>query len=192
MITTKQRTMAPVRPPDLQAGRVGLDHGGVTDLAWVGARPPGRPIDGQRVLDCHGAAAGSTPPAEGRPAMHELSLCISVVDLVAAAARRENVARVTRVVLEVGVAATVDPEALRFAFPLAAAGGALDGAELTIEPIALQLRCAACGTEYGAGSLAAAVCPACGGHAREVLRGRELRVVSFDAGAPGSPERPDP
>jgi hydrogenase nickel incorporation protein HypA/HybF len=111
--------------------------------------------------------------------MHELSLCVSLVDVVAASARREGVSRVTRVVLEVGAAATVDPEALRFAFPIVAAGGALDGSELVIERIPLRLQCGVCGVEYSPDA-PMAPCPSCGAHARKVLRGRELRVVSFD------------
>jgi hydrogenase nickel incorporation protein HypA/HybF len=39
--------------------------------------------------------------------------------------------------------------------------------------------CEACQTEYAPENLAAP-CPVCGGFARTILAGREMRVVSFD------------
>ena len=45
--------------------------------------------------------------------MHELALTQSIVDLVTRCGRQEGLHRVTRVVVEVGVAAAVEPGALR-------------------------------------------------------------------------------
>jgi hydrogenase nickel incorporation protein HypA/HybF len=111
--------------------------------------------------------------------MHELSLCIAIAELVQDGARREGVARVSRVVLALGTAAPVDPEALRFSFPLVAAGTVLDGAELVIQRVPLRLRCTACAQVFDPATQAEP-CPACGGIARETLQGREMRVLSFD------------
>lgn len=120
--------------------------------------------------------------------MHELSLCVSVVQLVAASAARENVSRVTKVVLEVGVAAPVDPHALSFAFPMAAADGPLAQAELVIERVPLRMQCNSCAAVFApetssthqAMTLIMSPCPACGTPGAQVLQGRELRVRSFD------------
>ncbi len=111
--------------------------------------------------------------------MHELSLAQSIVDLVAECARREGIARVSRVVVEIGVAAPVDPGSLQFCFPIAANETVAAGAQLDIDRIALRAECEACQTEYAPDNLAAS-CPVCGGFARAVLAGREMRVVSFD------------
>lgn len=111
--------------------------------------------------------------------MHELALSESIVDLVTDCARRECIARVTRVVIEIGVAAAVEPETLLFCFPIAAAETVAADAELLIHRIALRARCDACETEYEPPNLISA-CPACGGFARRVLAGREMRVVSFE------------
>ena len=110
--------------------------------------------------------------------MHELSLCESIAELVVAAARQEGVARVTRVTLEIGSAAPVDPEALRFCFPLTVADTPARDAELVIERVALRVRCQGCGAEYEPPA-PIDPCPACGGFARSVLAGREMRVASF-------------
>jgi len=111
--------------------------------------------------------------------VHELAISESIIGLVVDCARRERITRVSRVVVEIGVAASVDPEALLFCFPIAAAETVAAGAELVINRIALRVRCESCQTEYAPDTPVAA-CPACGGLAREILAGREMRVVSFD------------
>jgi hydrogenase nickel incorporation protein HypA/HybF len=111
--------------------------------------------------------------------MHELTLAQSIADLVSDCAQRERIARVSRVVVEIGVAAPVDPQSLQFCFPITAKETVAAGAQLIINSIALKAKCEACETEYAPENLAAS-CPACGGFARTILAGREMRVVSFD------------
>jgi hydrogenase nickel incorporation protein HypA/HybF len=110
--------------------------------------------------------------------MHELALCESIIDMVLDAALLEHMARVTRVVVEIGAAASVDPDALAFCFPAAALGTQAAGAELVIQSVALQARCDTCRTDYAPETLHAP-CPGCGGFGGRVTAGREMRVVSF-------------
>jgi hydrogenase nickel incorporation protein HypA/HybF len=114
-----------------------------------------------------------------RHPMHELALSESIVDLVVECARRERIVRVTRVVAEIGVAASVDTQTLLFCFPIAASETIAAEAELVIKPVGLRAKCDSCGTEHAPKSLIAP-CPNCGSFAREILAGREMRVVSFD------------
>jgi hydrogenase nickel incorporation protein HypA/HybF len=72
--------------------------------------------------------------------MHELALSQSIVDLVLERAAAERLRTVTRVV-EVGAAAGVDPEALRFCFDAVAEATAARGAELVIIGVSLRTRC---------------------------------------------------
>jgi hydrogenase nickel incorporation protein HypA/HybF len=111
--------------------------------------------------------------------MHELSLCESITELVVEAAKREGVARISRVVLALGAAASVEVESLRFCFPVTCEGTPAEGAELAIEIIPLQARCQACGAEFAPETLISP-CPQCGNHARTIIAGREMRVVSFE------------
>jgi hydrogenase nickel incorporation protein HypA/HybF len=111
--------------------------------------------------------------------MHELSLSESIADLVVQAARREGIGRVSRVVIALGTAAAVEPEALRFCFPITTANTVAAGAELVIDWIALKASCEACQTEFAPETLISP-CPVCGSYARKILAGREMRVVSFD------------
>jgi hydrogenase nickel incorporation protein HypA/HybF len=111
--------------------------------------------------------------------MHELTLSASIIDTVVECARRERIVRVSRVVIEIGIAASVDPQALLFCFPITAAETVAADAELVINRTALKARCNACQAEYAPENVIAA-CPACGSFARTILAGREMRVVSFD------------
>ena len=111
--------------------------------------------------------------------MHELALCQSVVDLVIECARDEGANRVTRVTIEVGAAAGVEPDALRFCFDIVTIDTVAQGAELAIETIALGARCRDCACEFSPQRMFSA-CPRCGSGAPILLTGRELRVKSFD------------
>ena len=111
--------------------------------------------------------------------MHELALSQAIVDLVVECARREGVHAVTRVTLEIGMAAGVEPDALRFCFDIVAADTVARGAELAIETIALQARCRDCACEFEPVRLVSP-CPRCASYAPLLLRGREFRVKSFD------------
>ncbi len=111
--------------------------------------------------------------------MHELALSQSIVDLVVECARREGVNVVSRVTLEVGMAAGIEPDALRFCFDIVTADTLAHGAELVIESIALQAICRDCACRFAPASLVSA-CPRCGSYAPLLERGREFRIKSFD------------
>jgi len=111
--------------------------------------------------------------------MHELALTQGIVDLATQVARREGLHRISRVVVEVGVAATVVPDALTFCFDIVAADTMARGAELVIETVALRAVCPACGAAFAPASLVSA-CPDCGAYGSRLLSGRELRVKSLD------------
>jgi len=111
--------------------------------------------------------------------MHELVLSQSVVDLVAEHAAREGLRKVTRIVLEIGAAAAVEPQALRFCFDLVARATVAQGAELAIESVALRAKCQGCGCLFAPAALSDG-CPDCGRFERSWLAGREMRVKSFD------------
>src|SRR5271165_357091 len=110
--------------------------------------------------------------------MHELVLSKSIVDLVVESACREGMHEITQVVVEVGIASGVEPDALRFCFDIVAADTLAQGAELAIETVTLQARCRNCTSDFEPPRLISP-CPHCGSHALHLLRGRELRVKSL-------------
>ena len=111
--------------------------------------------------------------------MHELALSQSIVDLVLGCARAEGMRTVTRVDVEIGAAAGVDPGALQFCFDVVVEETAAQGAELVIAAVPLRTRCRSCLHEFEPLGVLAP-CPACGGSGAQLVQGRELRVKSFD------------
>lgn len=121
--------------------------------------------------------------------MHEMSIALALVEQVEdAAARHGQASAVRRIRVEIGELAGVVPDALHFAFELAASGTVLDGAELLTDPIPARARCRACTTEWPPGMPPDLVCPACHGNHSELLAGRELRIVDVAWHAPPTSE----
>lgn len=112
--------------------------------------------------------------------MHELSLCRSIADLVVEAAADADARKVSRIVLEIGMGAPVEIEAIRFCLPLCLEDTVAGDAELVIERPLLTLECGLCGAGYDS-TTARAPCPACGSLTSTIVSGRQMRVVSIEA-----------
>ena len=111
--------------------------------------------------------------------MHELSLCRSIADLVETAATEAGCDAVRRITLEIGVAAPVEIEAIRFCLPLCLADTRAAEAEIVITRPTVEMKCRSCGALIS-GETRLAPCPACGGRGGEILRGDEMRVLSIE------------
>lgn len=111
--------------------------------------------------------------------MHEMSICQSIVDLVSEQARQQAFERVTRIRLEIGCFAGVEPQALAFGFDVSTRGTVADGATLEIIDIPGKAWCFECSasveiSDYGA------ECPFCGGGRIQVIGGNELRIRDME------------
>ena len=84
--------------------------------------------------------------------MHELSIAQALIDKVNRVAETEGATRVMRIAITVGALSGVDPEALEFAFPIAAEGSAAAHASLDITRLPARVLCSECGRE---------TCPEC-------------------------------
>src|SRR5208337_830341 len=65
--------------------------------------------------------------------MHEMSLCEGLVQTLEAQATAQHFTKVHKVWLEMGALATIEPEAMRFNFPIVARGTLAEDAELITE-----------------------------------------------------------
>lgn len=117
--------------------------------------------------------------AAGGPALHELSLCRSIADLVEAAAVDAGCEAVRRITLEIGLGAPVEIEAIRFCLPLCLADTRAAEAEIVIDRPAVKMNCRSCGSLIS-GESRFTPCPACGGRGGEILSGDEMRVLSIE------------
>jgi len=111
--------------------------------------------------------------------MHELSLMEALRDQALAAAHADGASRITAISLRVGELAGVELEALRFAFPVVMAGTIAAGAELRIESEPAECHCAACDAPFPAPD-GCCDCPRCGAISRQLLRGRDLRLLTLE------------
>jgi hydrogenase nickel incorporation protein HypA/HybF len=108
--------------------------------------------------------------------MHELAIAESIVEAVG-----EHVgdARVTRVVLEVGALACVEPDAIRFCFSACAQGTAADGAALEIVEVPARARCRTCGAAEVPVDPRIPLCE-CGSADLDLVDGGQLRVRAVE------------
>ncbi|MEI6413347.1 MAG: hydrogenase maturation nickel metallochaperone HypA [Pseudomonadota bacterium] len=111
--------------------------------------------------------------------MHELAICQALLDQVRLLANREQATQVTAIRLRIGPLSGVEAALLINAFPLVAAGTLAEGAELTCDDAAVQVRCRDCRQE-GEASLSCLLCPHCGGFHTQVIAGDELLLVSLE------------
>ena len=112
--------------------------------------------------------------------MHELSIALSVLEIVASAAAGAGLARVDTVRLRIGKATGVLPDALHFAFDCSKAGTPAAGASLEIEEVPVGGRCESCAREFTTPEPYVLACPLCGGGAFRITTGDELAVLDLE------------
>jgi hydrogenase nickel incorporation protein HypA/HybF len=103
---------------------------------------------------------------------------MSIVELVEERAREEEGSKVTSVELEIGASAGIIREALEFAWEPATSKTMLENAKLKINWVPTEAQCESCGHIFSPES-AFEPCPQCGSFQHKILKGKELRVVSF-------------
>jgi len=105
--------------------------------------------------------------------MHELSVCLSLLQQMESIARQHNAATIDQVFLKVGPLSGVEPELLRKAYPLAVAGTVAEKAELFIEYGEVIVTCTECGAESPA-KPNRLLCAACGDFRTRLISGDEM------------------
>lgn len=124
--------------------------------------------------------------------MHELSIATSLVELACDQAAQRGGARVSRVMVRIGVLQHV-ARSLYFCFDNVARGTACEGATLQIEEVGLTVECPGCREVKTPRGLYNFRCPDCGVPTPQVVTGRELQLVSIGlaadaaAGPPAAP-----
>lgn len=110
--------------------------------------------------------------------MHELSLVMSIVDLVEEKATLHNAQEIESINLEIGELAGIDWSVLEFAWKSATSGTMLENAKCIIDKVNGEAECLTCGTRFHAGTHYEP-CPECGEFLTEIRNGRQFRVKSF-------------
>jgi hydrogenase nickel incorporation protein HypA/HybF len=111
--------------------------------------------------------------------MHELSVCLALLQQVESIAAERGAASVVRIELEIGPLSGVEADLLRHAWPLAAAGTLAETAELVIDTGELEVQCTSC----GARSVVVPnrlLCGACGDFRTRVVAGEEMTLLRLE------------
>ena len=111
--------------------------------------------------------------------MHELSIALRLLDLVAEEADRRGI-RVAAVHLRLGPLSGVVRDALVSAFELAREGTPQEKANLVIEEVPVVVSCPRCAGPRTPESAWVLRCPTCGTPTPEILSGRELDLVALE------------
>ena len=115
--------------------------------------------------------------------MHELSVCLSILDQVRSIAAERNADRVQRIELRIGPLSGVEADLLRSAWPMASAGTIAVDADLLIDEADIVVRCSTCDAETPA-IANRLVCGECGDFRTTVISGDEmiLQRVELESG----------
>lgn len=116
--------------------------------------------------------------ADGQSPLHELSLCQSLIALVADYAGRHGLARVTEVCLEVGALSCIEPRALAFCFDAVARGTPAEGAALSIEIVPVDAWCWTCSRTVAITDRDA-TCPLCDHPTLRATDPRDLKLTEI-------------
>jgi hydrogenase nickel incorporation protein HypA/HybF len=112
--------------------------------------------------------------------MHELSIAMSIIDVVEEEAARHGDAKVVAVHLKLGPLAGVVKEALLGSFEMAREGTALEGCNLLIQDMPIVIDCGKCQAKRSVVSIQEMCCSTCGAPAESVVGGRELEVSAME------------
>ncbi|HEX5435187.1 MAG TPA: hydrogenase maturation nickel metallochaperone HypA [Candidatus Angelobacter sp.] len=104
---------------------------------------------------------------------------MSIVDMAEEEARMRN-AKIAAVHLRLGLLSGVVKDALLSCYGMACTGTPLEGSELLIEEVPVEIFCSACQTGRVLSSAQWFCCPECGTPSAAVVHGKELEVSALE------------
>jgi hydrogenase nickel incorporation protein HypA/HybF len=112
--------------------------------------------------------------------MHELSIAMSIIELVQEESDKRGGAQVSAVHLKLGPLSGVVKEALLGSFEMACEDTPLKGARLVVEDVPVLIFCRSCQANRPVSSVQLFCCAECGTPSAEVVQGKELEVVALE------------
>ncbi len=141
---------------------------------WTNSAVP--PNDGGISLG-QAALASLGPP--GLP-MHELSIAMSILDMLEEESEKRGDVRVEAVHLKLGAMSGVVKDALVSAYQLASEQTNFESCRLVIEEVSITADCPECRAERPIRSMQFLVCGECGTPVSNIVHGRELQVTALE------------
>lgn len=114
--------------------------------------------------------------------MHELPVIQSILDIVVKHAEMNNVSKVIKIYLKVGVLSDLEDEWMQQYFDYVAKESVAEGATLEIERIPAKMKCDACSFEFEPDMKKdkKIVCPACGDEHCRLIAGKNYSVANME------------
>jgi hydrogenase nickel incorporation protein HypA/HybF len=112
--------------------------------------------------------------------MHELSIAMSIVEMAEEESERRGNVQVLSVRLRLGRLSGVVKEALLSSYEMACENTALEGSQLVIEEIPVEVFCPKCQAARRIHSIQWFCCPKCFTPTTEIVHGKELEVVGLE------------
>jgi hydrogenase nickel incorporation protein HypA/HybF len=112
--------------------------------------------------------------------MHELSIAMSIVDMVEEESTRLGGKQIAAVHLKLGALSGVVKAALLSSYDLACENTVLAGSALVIEDVPIVVLCPRCNAPRPVQSIQCFCCAECGQPTADVLEGRELLVTALE------------
>lgn len=109
--------------------------------------------------------------------MHEVSIMMSLLEIVLEQAHKAEAKKVVAVNLEIGAKSGVVADSLTFAFEMVVKNSIVENAKLTIDLIPFRGECLSCGHQFECDDFL--ICDQCGNFGK-ILSGRELRIQSIE------------
>jgi hydrogenase nickel incorporation protein HypA/HybF len=111
--------------------------------------------------------------------MHEMSIAMSMIEIVREEMRKCNANTLRSVRLNIGQMSAVVPNALSFCFEVITKGTRMEGARLLMDVIPLRGYCSICEKEFEIKDYVFA-CPSCGTKKIETISGQDLAIVEIE------------
>ncbi len=114
--------------------------------------------------------------------MHELPLVKSIYKSVISFAEKNDVKKITKVVLEIGVVRDFIPEIVQKYWDYVSKGSMSEGSVIEIISIPATAKCGKCGTVYpiDVTNLIASKCPKCCYDRGNLVTGNELKIKGIE------------
>ncbi len=114
--------------------------------------------------------------------MHELPVIQSILDIVIKHAEMNDVRKVIKIYLKVGVLSDLEDEWMQQYFDYVAKESVAEGATLEIERVPARMKCNACSFEFEPDMKKdeKIVCPACGNERCNLIAGKNYSVANME------------
>lgn len=112
--------------------------------------------------------------------MHEVSIALSIIDIIVKKCREEGCEKIDSVRLKIGKSAGVMSDSLLFAFDSIKTDTIAKNAEMVIDVIPLGGMCNSCKSDFETEDQYVLECPKCGSFDFIINKGKEMEIIDME------------